>query len=140
MSASRILVPVDGSPESVRALKFAARRRGAGKGVEVLLLNVQQPLPASRFVTRAMIADHHARMAEEALKPVRALLPKLNVEATVYIETGDPGREIAQFARSRRCGEIVMGTRGLGRVAGLLLGSTATKVVHLASVPVTLVK
>lgn len=140
MSASRILVPIDGSPESVRALKFAARRRATGEGAEVLLLNVQQALPPSRFVTRAMIADHHARMADEALRTVRAVLPKLKVEATIYIETGDAGREIAQFARRRRCSEIVMGTRGLGRVSGLLLGSTATKVVHLASVPVTLVK
>ncbi len=35
---------------------------------------------------------------------------------------------------------IVMGTRGMGALANLALGSTATKVVHLAEVPVTLVK
>jgi nucleotide-binding universal stress UspA family protein len=42
------------------------------------------------------------------------------------------------LSASRR--KIVMGCRGLGRIAGLVLGSVATQVVHLADVPVTLVK
>lgn len=139
MSATRILVPVDGSPESVRALEFAARRLDTGKSA-LLLLHVQAALPASRFVTRTMIADHHKRMADESLKPVRAALARLKLDVPILVLKGDPGREIAAFSRRRRCSQIVMGTRGLGRVSGLLLGSTATKVVHLASAPVTLVK
>ncbi len=38
------------------------------------------------------------------------------------------------------CDVIVMGTRGLSSVTGLLLGSVATRVIHEASVPVTLIK
>jgi nucleotide-binding universal stress UspA family protein len=47
---------------------------------------------------------------------------------------------IAQYAKEKGCDQIVMGTRGLGTVQGLLLGSVATKVIHLANVPVMLVK
>jgi nucleotide-binding universal stress UspA family protein len=47
---------------------------------------------------------------------------------------------IANFAARTRCAEIIMGTRGLGRIRGLLLGSVTTKVIHLAAVPITLVK
>jgi nucleotide-binding universal stress UspA family protein len=47
---------------------------------------------------------------------------------------------IARFARERGCDQILMGTRGLGAIGSLLLGSVATKVIHLADVPVLLVK
>jgi nucleotide-binding universal stress UspA family protein len=47
---------------------------------------------------------------------------------------------IAQVAREESVGQIVMGTRGLGGFQGLLLGSVATQVIHLAEVPITLIK
>jgi nucleotide-binding universal stress UspA family protein len=47
---------------------------------------------------------------------------------------------IAQVAREEDIQHIVMGTRGLGSIQGLLLGSVATKVIHLADVPITLIK
>jgi nucleotide-binding universal stress UspA family protein len=43
-------------------------------------------------------------------------------------------------AKEHGCAQIVMGTRGLGTVSGMLLGSVATKVIHLADVPVVLLK
>lgn len=87
-----------------------------------------------------MIRDHHLRMSEEALTPARKLCERLKIEFQCYVREGDPAQLIASFARRTRCKEIVMGTRGLGRISGLLLGSVATKVIHLATVPVTLVK
>lgn len=140
MASRKILVPVDGSAGSLRALAFVARRQRENAAISVHVLLVQNPLPASRHVTRAMIADHHERMADEALQPVRSALARLKLDAEVHIRKGEPGQEIVDFARRKRCSEIVMGTRGLGRISGLLLGSVATKVVHLTPVPVTLVK
>jgi len=79
-------------------------------------------------------------MSEEALAPARALARRLGVSFDCYLLVGDPAEAIARFAQRTRCSEIIMGTRGLGRVRGLLLGSVTTKVIHLATVPVTLVK
>lgn len=79
-------------------------------------------------------------MSEEALAPARKLAERLGVEFQCYLREGEPAAVIASFARRTRCTEIIMGTRGLGRVSGLVLGSVATKVIHLTSVPVTLVK
>jgi nucleotide-binding universal stress UspA family protein len=45
-----------------------------------------------------------------------------------------------QYAEDKQCEQIVMGTRGLGTVSNLVLGSVATKAIHLAKVPVLLVK
>lgn len=141
MNASRkILVPIDGSPNSIRALEFAGRKQLAGRAVSLLVLNVQPALPPSRFVSKAMIKEFHARRSEAALKPATALIERLGLEADCYVRVGEPAATIASFARKTGCHEIILGTRGLGRVAGLALGSIAMKVIHLASVPVTLVK
>lgn len=53
---------------------------------------------------------------------------------------GPVAETIARIALEQNCDGIVMGTRGLGAVAGALLGSVASQVVHLSDVPVTLVK
>ncbi|MFO7277444.1 MAG: universal stress protein [Pseudomonadota bacterium] len=140
MAASKILVPVDGSPNSIRALEYAAKRCADSKGAWILALNVQTPMPASRFVTREMIRDHYARMSEAAFKPVNALKKKLGIDIDCYMRVGEPASTIVDFAKRTRCTEIVMGTRGLGRVSGLVMGSVAMKVVHLSPIPVTLVK
>jgi nucleotide-binding universal stress UspA family protein len=140
MTKSRILVPVDGSPDALRAVRFAARRHAADGGAVLMLLNVQPRMPTSRFVRPAMIKDHHERMSEEALAPARKLCERLGAEYQSQYQQGDPAQVIASFAQRARCSEIVMGTRGLGRISGLMLGSVATKVIQLATVPVTLVK
>jgi nucleotide-binding universal stress UspA family protein len=53
---------------------------------------------------------------------------------------GRAAKTIAEVAREESVAQIVMGTRGLGGVQGLLLGSVATQVIHLVEVPVTLIK
>jgi nucleotide-binding universal stress UspA family protein len=140
MSTKNILVPIDGSPNSLRALKFAAERFRDSRHIQLLLLNVQPGMPPSRLVRPAMIKEHHQRMSEEALAPARALAKRSGILFDCYFRVGDAAEVIANFARRTRCAEIIMGTRGLGRIRGLMLGSVTIKVVHLASVPVTLVK
>jgi nucleotide-binding universal stress UspA family protein len=124
----------------MRALRYAVERFRASAHVQLLILNVQPGMPSSRHVPPAMIKEHQQRMSEEALAPARELMERLGAMFDCYSRVGNPGEVIASFARRTRCAEIIMGTRGLGRVRGLLLGSVTMKVIHLASVPVTLVK
>jgi nucleotide-binding universal stress UspA family protein len=132
----KILVPVDGSECSLRALKHAAQDSDA----MLLVLHVQPAMPSSRTVTKQMIAEHQARHAAEALQPAQALITRLKVNADTYTAVGDPAAVIASFAKKHRCSALVMGNRGHGKLAGLLLGSVALKVIQLAECPVTLVK
>ena len=136
MASNKLLVPMDGSSSALRALKWAAKLPGAA----VLVLNVQPALPESRFVPREMIEEHQRRCADEALAPARALIGRARLDARTYTSIGEPAVEIVAFAKKHRCGSIVMGSRGHGRIAGLVLGSVAAKVIHLASCPVTIVK
>ena len=140
MPTRNILIPVDGSPNSLRALKHAAERFRDTPHANLILLNVQPALPPSRHVPKAMIKEHQKRMSEEAFAPATALAERLGVTFDCYVRVGDPAEVIAGFAQRTQCREIIMGTRGLGRMRSLLLGSVAGKLVQLATVPVTLVK
>lgn len=135
--STTILVPMDGSAAALRALRHVARHR---RDVQVIVANVQPALLPSTFISKRMIAEHQAAQAEEALKAARDLAARLRLDATFYVRSGDPAAELGRIAGETGAAEIVMGTRGLGRLGGLLLGSTATKLVQLAPVPVTLVK
>ena len=55
------------------------------------------------------------------------------------VASHEPGETIAKVARQKHCGEIVLGSRRLGNLKGLIRGSVTTKVIHAARVPVTVV-
>jgi nucleotide-binding universal stress UspA family protein len=135
----KLLIPIDGSENSLRALSYVIKRAATDKRLHIYVLNVQPALPHSLFVTRAMIAGHHAAKSTEALMRVRRVLARTLIDAEVLVRVGDEAETIVKLARQKHCAEIVMGTRGLGSVKGLLLGSITTRVIHSARVPVTVV-
>ena len=140
---SNILVAVDGSAAGVRAARHAAARWKSGRSGVLHLLHVQPPLRSgevSVLVTMEMAQALRQREAERALKRARAVLTAARVPHETHVVRGPVAETIVRHARSLRCGEIVMGTRGMGDVARLVLGSVATRVVRLSRAPVTLVK
>ncbi|WP_129643159.1 universal stress protein [Peristeroidobacter agariperforans] len=139
-STQTILVPVDGSDASTRALEYAVDRVAMADKGSLVVFNVQLGMPASRYVSREMIAEHQHRLAGAALEAARALLKRRKLEADVGVLIGDPAATIVKLAKRRGRSEIVMGSRGRGRVTGMLLGSVASKVIQLAPCPVTIVK
>jgi nucleotide-binding universal stress UspA family protein len=141
----KILIAVDGSDHAVHAVEYVAARRAARAtpaDVEIHLLNVQTPFPslAAQAAGAERVRQHHHEEGLAALQRGRAVLDAQNIPYAFHIGVGDPAEVIAAYAQDKGCKEIVMGSRGLGSVSGLLLGSVATKVVHLATVPVTLLK
>ncbi|GAA4330899.1 universal stress protein [Pigmentiphaga soli] len=138
----KILVPIDGSDNSVRACREALRMAG-GNPAEVHLVNVQPPVLsgyAARFLNETQIRDYYESEGRNALRAVEPLPQADGVTYVQRIEVGHPADTLAAYAKRRQCDRIVMGTRGLGSLSAALLGSVATKVIHLAEVPVTLVK
>lgn len=139
----KVLVPVDGSDHAEHAVRFAAQLVREAKDLRVLLVNVQ-PAPSdvdTLHMAQKAILEHLRSRGEDALGPARKILADAGVPHDARVEIAEePAIEIARVAREEKCDQIVMGTRGLGALAGLALGSVATKVVHLADVPVTLVR
>lgn len=138
-----ILVPVDGSTPSLNAVKAAIKQqREYGTGT-LYVINVQPPIISgnvTRFVAHEAIQDFYQEEGEKALAPVRSLLTESGVSFEVSVQVGPIAKVIADFATNHGCEAIIMGTRGLGGVSGLVLGSVTTKVLHLTDVPVTLIK
>jgi nucleotide-binding universal stress UspA family protein len=140
----KMLVPVDGSDSSNRALDFAIGKKNWYKdGVELHILNVQPPMPYGSTVTSVIGKDavnqYHRDEAMAVLKPVMQKLDAAGVQYVHHICVGEPGELIAEFAKEKGCDQIIMGTRGMG-TASLLLGSVAMKTIHASDVPVLLVK
>ena len=115
--------------------------------VEALLVNVQPPVPAKFLLLgdgtpsdKRSLEEPLREAGEAALEQARDRLRQANVTHACHVEIGDPAVAIAAFAKTHHCDMIVMSTRGLNAGAGLLLGSVATKVVHLADIPVLLVR
>jgi nucleotide-binding universal stress UspA family protein len=139
----KTLVPVDGSSNSDRAVRHVIALAGICPAMEVLLLNVQPEIDdwqVRRFLKKEEVEAMEESKGGDALQSARALLDAARVRFTPQVLIGPVAETIAKTALEQNCDGIVMGTRGLGAVAGALLGSVTSKVIHLADVPVTLVK
>lgn len=139
----RILIPIDGSDRSLAAVRYVVDTLApADANLELHLLNVQPALPsaAASFIDSGVIRDFHRDEGAKALAPAGQLLDKAGLRHIDSTAVGEAAETITAYAEQRDCAAIVMGTRGLGRASGLLLGSVAHKVLQLSKVPVTLVK
>lgn len=107
------------------------------------LLNVQLPVVGVNVKLLVSHEDLEAYYRDEsmaALKNAREKLEAAGIRYALHRAVGSPAETIVQYAEQERCEQIVMGTRGLGAVSSLVLGSVANKVVHIANMPVVLVK
>ena len=135
----QILVPVDGSDHSMRAAQFAALISHA-MDARMTILYVF-PLP-SRGLKDEEIASFQTRSKDasaEFFGRVSEVLKAGGVDHGFRSESGNPAMVIAQIAEEINVDQIVMGSRGLGEIRGLLIGSISQKVMRLASCPVTIV-
>lgn len=140
---SKFLIPVDGSEASVRAVEAAIKAASVINGAELLVINVQPPIVSGnvkRFFSAEVLQEYYQDEGRTALAPAKELLDKQGVSYNAEVVVGPVAVTIASYARTQGCSGIFMGTRGLGLVTGLVLGSVATKVISLSEIPVTLVK
>ena len=78
--------------------------------------------------------------SEDILRPAIEKAERAGVPFTTEVLIGDIPKSIVSCAEAFGCDGIVMGTRGMSAIGNLVMGSVATKVVHLTKLPVTLVK
>lgn len=134
----RILLAVDGSEHSARAIPVAADL-AFKYGCEVLVFHAREH-------ELALGVDIDAETSEEAMDLVDGVVRELKDAGVgvrgeiVRVPLGQTPRAILDAARDEHMDLIVMGTRGLSDWSRLLVGSVAHKVVHLADVPVLVVR
>ena len=139
----KALIATDGSGHSLRAARFLIEWMKHCGTIEVHVINVQlcppfiDLLPAER---RTDIEQWIQKRGKEESAAACQMLSAAGLPYQLHVVWGDAAEAIARCAREHHCEQIAMGTRGMGAIAGLALGSVATKVIYLADVPVTLVK
>ncbi len=145
-----IMAAVDGSAPSLKAVALAADL-AKQYGAELILLTVGHELPAA---LTAELEDYARRehistpLGEVSSAHAESVLAGARLEAKAKGATqitsrsalGDPAAEIIGVAQDQRADLIVLGSRGHGRLAGLLLGSVAQKVLAHAACPVLVVR
>lgn len=135
---NKILVPLDGSKNSVRGLEFAlviAKQSGSS----VIGLNV---LPIPIFIKNSPIVMHKTRQkSNDILKQADVMSQKANVLFSGITKVSNNiGKTIVSYAQSNKANMIIIGSRGTDPEFGLFLGSIANYVVNKSKIPVTIVK
>lgn len=140
----KILIPADGSASCANAVKFAAGLAQRTADTQVFLINVQEPPPAEIMIEAGIPPEtwqaSHQEAGRKALESACRLLDEAKIPYTATVAVGHPVAQIAARAKELGCTRVIMGTRGMGALGNLVLGSVATRVVHEVQCPVTLVK
>jgi nucleotide-binding universal stress UspA family protein len=151
-----ILVAIDGSENSYRALEFALNLAEKFEASVVILNVFQIPMMASQapgdpMSTSSAVSSSgsdakfiddlkkiHEEMVNRAIDKAKKIKP--NVEISAELKEGDPALQIVETAKDENFDVIVIGHKGESRVREFFLGSNSEKVAHLSQCPVIIVK
>ena len=140
----KLLIPVDSSDNAMRALEYAIRLAKEHGPMELVIVYAHEPpiiygeieiyLPEEK--AKELLRKH----SEDILRPAIEKAKGAGVTFTSQVLIGNIPKSIVSCAETLACDGIVMGTRGMSAIGNLVMGSVATKVIHLTRLPVTLVK
>jgi nucleotide-binding universal stress UspA family protein len=139
---SKLLVPVDGSENSLRALDHAiylAKKTGAN----ITAMNIIENPPTVYVESQKLLNDLLANFRAEAaniLDKCKQIAEKSDVKIETVIGEGDAASTIVGYAQKGAFDTIIIGRRGIGRFKEMMLGSISNKVLHHAKCTVMIVK
>jgi nucleotide-binding universal stress UspA family protein len=135
----KIIVPVDGSAYSLKAVETACGLAKSQPPATLTLMAVSIELP--ELEEGKYIADKMRVQAEAALARAREVAQQCGTVSEVLLATGaSPAEEIVKVAKNTQADLIVIGSRGLAGKTASFLGSTASKVVTYSPCSVLVVK
>lgn len=136
-----ILVPCDGSENSLLGIRHVIAEIHRGGNLRLHLVNVQAPFTAhiGRHVSQEVQADFHREQAAEALAPARRLLDTEGVPYSVHVMMGDKASCICDAASRLHCDLIVIGTSRKSPLVRAVENSLTSKLIEQAQVPVEVI-
>lgn len=136
----KILLAVDGSEHGLAAVDCLIDHADwYRERPQVELVTVHLPVPAVG-VSKTQVQKYYAEEGAVCLAPAKKKLDAAKLDYNEKVLVGPIAETLVKHAKDTRCDLIYIGTRGMTAAANALLGSTATKVLHLSPVPVLLVK
>jgi len=141
----KILIAVDGSKNSLHAVQCLIDHAGWYRSKpEVELLTVHLPVPKlprmGVAVGKSQLQEYYEEEGAAQLAPAKRKLDAAGIKYKATVLVGPVAESIVKRAKDARCDIIYIGTRGMSDIGKALVGSTANKVVHIADIPVLLVR
>jgi nucleotide-binding universal stress UspA family protein len=141
----KILIAVDGSKSSLVAVQCLIDHADWYQGKpKVELVTVHLPVPRlpgmGAAVGKNQIQKYYEQEGQAQLAAAKRKLDAAGIPHAAKVLVGPVAESIVQHAKAQRCDVIYIGTRGMTGIGNALIGSTATKVLHIADIPVLLVK
>ncbi|HLR82771.1 MAG TPA: universal stress protein [Paenalcaligenes sp.] len=138
-----ILVLIDGSEPSLRAIKQAFKYAQLVDEATVHIVNVQiaiAPRRAARFFSQEVLDEYYSEEGRLVMEKAKDLIAEAPVKVKKSVVVGELEESVQNYIQDHDCTHAIMGTRGLGTVPGLFLGSVTTKIIQAIDIPLTLVK
>ena len=141
----KILLACDGSKHSLDAVQLVIDHADwYREPPQVELVTVHLPVPKlpgmGAAVGKGQIEKYYQEEGEKLLAAAKKKLDAAKVPYAAHVLVGPVAETLVKHAKQTRCDLMCIGTRGLSEVGKALLGSTATKVLHISDLPVLLVK
>jgi nucleotide-binding universal stress UspA family protein len=141
----KILLAVDGSKPSMDAVQCLIDHASwYREPPQVELATVHLPVPKlpgmGAAVGKGQIAKYYEQEGQKQLAAARRKLDAAGIPYEARVLVGPVAESLVKHAKDQRCELIYIGTRGHSELGAALLGSTATKVLHISDLPVLLVK
>ena len=137
----RILLAVDGSEHALNAARTAGELARSMQAERMLIVIAYDPIPPYLGEPNLQQAiDARLEDANKVLDAAKAAVGTLPFEVITELIEGSAAEAIIKVADTRQSDIIIMGSRGLGRLTGALLGSTSQKVISHAPCPVLIVR
>lgn len=131
-----ILIPIDGSEPSLRALEFGAQL-AEGLGTKLTLLVVHQHIVGRKAVVSVWTAEEVSNILKKAKELAMGFYRK--DIAIAEVKSRDVARAVMDYAEQNEIDLIVMGASGMGSVKAFLIGSVSEEVLRKSICPVTIV-
>lgn len=143
----KLLLATDGSDNSLRAAEFAAGLAALAPDIKVTVLVVNDMLERMKYysplrspVIFEEVESFFRDKSQDTMERTLAVFEKHRCRVDGVVKVGDPAQEIVNYAREEGFSQIIIGSRGMGALKGIVLGSVSSKVLQLADCPVTVVK
>ena len=139
---TNIMIAVDGSPESLQAVREVLALVQRGLHVDIALVNVQEPASLLQLATQDSdaIAAAAVEAGEHLMAPGAALLDAAGVGYSMEVVLGEPSTTLVDMAEQLGADLVLLGVRGMGAIESVLVGSVSKAVISRCSKPVMVVK
>jgi nucleotide-binding universal stress UspA family protein len=139
---TNILVPIDGSDNSFRALD-AALLLSEKLGANITVIHVMEEVPITHIGSEKMLnelLEAYKKENQDILLKCTEIANQKALTIKTFLLQGNPASAILDYNKKEKFDLVIMGSRGLGKFKELILGSVSSKIVHHSPCAVLLIR